>query len=222
MNSKHNLTILTKHQAIKMTWGANVGGKANANGVQFVPTPAINATLPPAFQVTAAKEVLVAAGAFGVSTYRTLCLFRGLTILQSPHFLELSGVGDPAILSAAGIPLKVDNPAVGTNLQDHSSTVQLYSLAATVPPANVTVTNSPGVGALVFPDIYETLGPVRAAAAGVQFFANLDDRAQAMVDSGAFTKLSGAKKMLLYQTTSIFVKRGTSHVDEAYTTLMKL
>jgi hypothetical protein len=82
MNSKHNLTILTKHQAIKMTWGANVGGKANANGVQFVPTPAINATLPPAFQVTAAKEVLVAAGAFGVSTYSTLCLFRGLTILS--------------------------------------------------------------------------------------------------------------------------------------------
>ena len=33
--------------------------------------------------------------------------------------LELSGIGDPKILSGLGIETKVDLPAVGTNVQDH-------------------------------------------------------------------------------------------------------
>ncbi|KAL8950024.1 MAG: hypothetical protein Q9222_003918, partial [Ikaeria aurantiellina] len=39
--------------------------------------------------------------------------------VQSPQLLELSGIGNPKILEAAGIPIKVANPAVGENLQDH-------------------------------------------------------------------------------------------------------
>ncbi|KAL8786500.1 MAG: hypothetical protein Q9213_002727 [Squamulea squamosa] len=39
--------------------------------------------------------------------------------VQSPQLLELSGIGDPNILEAAKINIKVDNPAVGENLQDH-------------------------------------------------------------------------------------------------------
>jgi choline dehydrogenase-like flavoprotein len=48
------------------------------------------------------KEVIISAGA-----------------LNSPKILELSGIGDPAILKDAGVPLLVDNKFVGTNLQDH-------------------------------------------------------------------------------------------------------
>lgn len=41
--------------------------------------------------------------------------------VQSPQLLELSGIGDPHILKAAGINVKVNNPNVGENLQDHMS-----------------------------------------------------------------------------------------------------
>ena len=41
--------------------------------------------------------------------------------VQSPQLLELSGIGNPEVLKAAGIDAKIDNPAVGENLQDHMS-----------------------------------------------------------------------------------------------------
>lgn len=47
-------------------------------------------------------EVLLAAGAVG-----------------SPHILELSGIGDPARLEAAGLATRHALPGVGENLQDH-------------------------------------------------------------------------------------------------------
>ncbi|PZQ74696.1 MAG: choline dehydrogenase [Variovorax paradoxus] len=48
------------------------------------------------------SEVLLAAGA-----------------LQSPQLLQLSGVGPAALLRRHGIPVQVDAPEVGANLQDH-------------------------------------------------------------------------------------------------------
>ena len=42
--------------------------------------------------------------------------------VQSPQLLELSGIGNPKVVKAAGIDVKVDNPAVGENLQEHMST----------------------------------------------------------------------------------------------------
>lgn len=41
--------------------------------------------------------------------------------VQSPQLLELSGIGNPKVLKAAGIETKVANPNVGENLQDHMS-----------------------------------------------------------------------------------------------------
>ena len=41
--------------------------------------------------------------------------------VQSPQMLELSGIGKPDILKAAGIALKVQSSNVGENLQDHMS-----------------------------------------------------------------------------------------------------
>ncbi|KAI1390108.1 glucose-methanol-choline oxidoreductase-like protein [Hypoxylon trugodes] len=48
------------------------------------------------------KEIILAAGAFG-----------------SPKLLELSGIGSRVRLEKLGIPVIVDNPNVGENLQDH-------------------------------------------------------------------------------------------------------
>ncbi|KAK3985153.1 hypothetical protein QBC44DRAFT_362517 [Cladorrhinum sp. PSN332] len=54
------------------------------------------------FVASAAREVILSGGS-----------------VNSPQLLELSGVGNPEVLAAAGIPLKVDLPKVGENLQEH-------------------------------------------------------------------------------------------------------
>lgn len=56
-------------------------------------------------QAAAGHSVVLAAGA-----------------IQTPHLLELSGIGDPAVLAAAGLPLRHDLPGVGANYSDHFCT----------------------------------------------------------------------------------------------------
>jgi choline dehydrogenase-like flavoprotein len=62
--------------------------------------------------VNAKKEVIVACG-----------------VIQSPQLLELSGIGDPDVLKAAGVECKVENVGVGNHFQDHSLTIGCYELA---------------------------------------------------------------------------------------------
>ncbi|KAJ5779266.1 hypothetical protein N7457_006986 [Penicillium paradoxum] len=57
------------------------------------------------YEITAKKEVILCGGS-----------------LNSPQVLELSGIGRANLLAAHGIPVVVDNPAVGENLQDHGIT----------------------------------------------------------------------------------------------------
>ena len=45
--------------------------------------------------------------------------------LKSPQILELSGIGDPSVLSSIGVPVAVNLPGVGDNVQDHL----LYALS---------------------------------------------------------------------------------------------
>lgn len=47
--------------------------------------------------------------------------------VSSPQLLELSGIGAPDVLQAAGIPCKINNPNVGENFQEHMSRF-LYDL----------------------------------------------------------------------------------------------
>lgn len=54
------------------------------------------------YEAKAKREVIVSAGTF-----------------QSPHLLELSGVGGKRRLKRQGVPVLIDNPNVGENLQDH-------------------------------------------------------------------------------------------------------
>ena len=60
---------------------------------------------------SARREVLIASGAFG-----------------SPKLLQLSGIGDPADLAAAGIDVLHALPGVGKNLQDHLDLDIIYEL----------------------------------------------------------------------------------------------
>jgi choline dehydrogenase-like flavoprotein len=62
-------------------------------------------------QYTANREVIVAGGAF-----------------DSPLLLERSGVGNPEILSAAGVPVVVASPKVGENFSEHRAILLEYRL----------------------------------------------------------------------------------------------
>jgi choline dehydrogenase len=66
---------------------------------------------------TATKEVIISAG-----TYNT------------PHLLKLSGIGPKAELEKFKIPVLVDRPGVGTNLQDHFEIGVTYKL-----PSNISI-----------------------------------------------------------------------------------
>ena len=55
---------------------------------------------------------------------------------HSPQILELSGIGNPEILKAAGVECKVENGAVGENFQDHTVSLGGYKLTPGVNSAD--------------------------------------------------------------------------------------
>lgn len=63
-------------------------------------------------QVKASREVVLSGG-----------------VINSPQLLELSGIGDPEVLKAAGVECVVKNERVGANFQDHVLGGMLYDLA---------------------------------------------------------------------------------------------
>ena len=91
-----NLALLTE-AIVREVILENEGAEWVAKGVKFVHGGEEHV-------VRAEGEVIVCAGC-----------------VQSPQLLELSGIGDPNILEAAGINVNVTNPNVGENLQDHMS-----------------------------------------------------------------------------------------------------
>ncbi|KAL2273599.1 hypothetical protein FJTKL_04196 [Diaporthe vaccinii] len=50
-------------------------------------------------------------------------------VLGTPKLLELSGIGGKPLLDKLGIPVMVDNPNVGENLQDHPNTGVSFEVA---------------------------------------------------------------------------------------------
>ncbi len=104
------LTVRTKSLVTNVTYGAKEGKLQRVNGVEYFeggklyradPRSAGTATPTKKKKVLASKEVILSAGAF-----------------NTPQLLKLSGIGPKAELKSLGIPLKVDLPGVGKNLQD--------------------------------------------------------------------------------------------------------
>ncbi|KAI0030331.1 alcohol oxidase [Vararia minispora EC-137] len=91
---RSNLSVLIQAFVTKITSSVSEG-ELIASGVEFIVDGKI-------YWVGAKAEVILSAGA-----------------IKSPQVLELSGIGDPAILNRLGIEVKLDLPSVGTNVQDH-------------------------------------------------------------------------------------------------------
>ncbi|KFY82533.1 hypothetical protein V500_10475 [Pseudogymnoascus sp. VKM F-4518 (FW-2643)] len=86
-----------------------------------------------------AKGVVFQHGGSTHSVFATHEVILCSSTIQSPRLLELSGIGNPEILSAAGIDCIVNLPDVGENLQEHPMTTITYELTTGDNNDNITI-----------------------------------------------------------------------------------
>jgi choline dehydrogenase-like flavoprotein len=97
--------------------------------------------------VYAKKEVILAAGA-----------------IQTPQLLQASGIGPAAVLKAAGVKVKRDLASVGANLQDHPTTLFVFSLSNQTFPNPDTITTNATYNATVWAEyLANKTGPISIA-----------------------------------------------------------
>jgi choline dehydrogenase len=110
---KYHLDIRLNTLVTKVRFSTSAGTKPRAVGVDFLAGQSLyradprsgSASAGTPGSVNATREVILSAGAF-----------------NTPQLLKLSGIGPAAELSSFGIPVLVDLPGVGTNLQDRYET----------------------------------------------------------------------------------------------------
>ncbi|KAK4174371.1 putative GMC oxidoreductase [Triangularia setosa] len=112
--SRPNLHLATQQTVTRVLFGTEVvdesfqvpvQGLKRTYGVEFT-TSADS----PRKRIACSKEVILAAGA-----------------IISPILLQVSGIGPAPILKELGVPLQVDLPGVGQNLQDHAMVGAFYN-----------------------------------------------------------------------------------------------
>ncbi|KAH8422497.1 GMC family oxidoreductase [Aspergillus melleus] len=96
-----NLKVLSEATVCKILHDQDTG---TATGVEFLYQGTLHRIFP-------SEEIILAAGS-----------------IQTPQILELSGIGDPKVLQAAGIPCTKAIPDVGNNLCEHPMTSLTYAL----------------------------------------------------------------------------------------------
>lgn len=134
-----NLRVITESLVSRV-----VLENATATGVEFIHNGQKHI-------VKAKREVIVSGGT-----------------INSPQILELSGIGDPEVLKAAGIDVKVELPTVGTNYQDHVVGGTIYQLA----PGQISgdIIHNPDVMAAAQKTLAEEQGGPLTGIQGVQGF----------------------------------------------------
>lgn len=117
---RRNLTVYSQTQALRLLMdddvldhqrhGAWTTAQRRATGVQVLRGGHF-------VDVRARREVILSAGAIG-----------------SPHLMQVSGLGPASLLTEHQVPVEVDLPGVGENLQDHLQIRSVYRIrgAATV------------------------------------------------------------------------------------------
>lgn len=102
---RSNLQVLTEAFVEKILTTRN-DGSVLANGVRVRTKDGVQ------HDIAATNEVILCAGA-----------------IQSPLILELSGIGQKALLEKHNIPVVLDSPGVGENLQDHAIAAPCFEIA---------------------------------------------------------------------------------------------
>ncbi|KAL4939116.1 hypothetical protein BDV06DRAFT_231276 [Aspergillus oleicola] len=115
VSSRPNLHLVTGRRATKLVSEKNASGPS-VTGVEL----ASSATGPCSI-INATKEVILAAGS-----------------LHTPQILQLSGIGDPALLAALNISTVANVPGVGHNLQDHLYAPVVFQMDFPLTATNLT------------------------------------------------------------------------------------
>ncbi|KAF5329742.1 hypothetical protein D9619_009174 [Psilocybe cf. subviscida] len=107
---RENLSVLTECSACRILLSdpQHAGGDLTASAVEFIYHEQRH--------VVHGSSVVLCAGP-----------------VKSPQILELSGVGNPRILSDIGVDVKIDLPGVGENLQEHTFLTTTFELRPDAP-----------------------------------------------------------------------------------------
>lgn len=180
VQERANFVILTGHRVTEIVWqnSSDPNAKLVASGVQFQASK--NATT---HFAAVSREVILAAGS-----------------LQSPQLLELSGVGHPDVLSAAGISVRHALPGVGKNVQEQTKNTISFNAVAEV---DFDGTGPPS--AITFPTAAQILGSSESAMKVYkETKAGLAAYAEGLEKAGLVTSASGAHTILEAQLDNIF------------------
>ncbi|KAK5237225.1 hypothetical protein LTR47_001491 [Exophiala xenobiotica] len=119
-----NYHILTNTQIVRVVFDNGTITNSTPNARPDIPL-AVGVELLGGRIVYARREVILAAGA-----------------IHTPQILELSGIGDANVLSSLDVPVVVDLPGVGNNLQDHALLRLEYPYQSPTPNPSWLLTNS--------------------------------------------------------------------------------
>ncbi|KAK3075191.1 hypothetical protein LTR53_001722 [Teratosphaeriaceae sp. CCFEE 6253] len=170
---RNNLLILTGHRVTKINWKDCEG--VVASGVTFQASRDGET-----YTVKTKREILLAAGS-----------------LQSPQILELSGVGDPGILAAAGVPLKKAAPGVGKHMQEQTKN-SLY-----LTPQSLEYKGSGPPSAIAFPDVHMLKD--NASATYDYVMATLPSYAAELEKKGLVVSAQATQTIIEAQVNNLFV-----------------
>ncbi|KAL3422346.1 GMC oxidoreductase [Phlyctema vagabunda] len=171
--NRTNLHLYPNTLAQRIVWATN-SSVPTANGVEVL---GVNSSTP--YTISANKEVIVSAGA-----------------LASPLILELSGIGNPSILSQYDIPVVVDLPTVGENLQDQTNT------GLTTNAADNTTFSGPSN--VAYPTAADVFGSSSASISAEILAALPSYAAEVAAASGNVTKAADLLKLFTVQHDLIF------------------
>ncbi|KAK5130192.1 hypothetical protein LTR08_002401 [Meristemomyces frigidus] len=174
IQERSNFVILTGQRVTQIVWRNCT--EVIAEGVQYQACRNCSSHF-----VTAGREVLLAAGS-----------------LQSPQILELSGVGDPAVLAAAGVPLKKAAIGVGKHLQEQTKNTLTYTAQ------QLEYDGSGPSSAIKFPNVRQIFGK-NASATYHWVMGTLPAYAADIENQGLVANASAALMILQAQVDNLFL-----------------
>ncbi|KAH6904571.1 glucose oxidase [Coprinopsis sp. MPI-PUGE-AT-0042] len=154
-SQRTNWVTLTRHFVTKINWSNNVV-PFRASGVEFAPASGGSTR----YTALARREVILAAGA-----------------IQSPALLQLSGIGDSAVLGPLGIQTRVDLKSVGKNLQEQTMS-QFGARGNGFNPGGNGPSNS-----IAFPNLYQVFGS-QASSVASRIWSSLSSWASSQAAPG--------------------------------------
>ncbi|KII83946.1 hypothetical protein PLICRDRAFT_46723 [Plicaturopsis crispa FD-325 SS-3] len=182
-STAENWLTLVGHMVNKLTW-SNGTGTLTASGIQFSPADTPGST----YTAEARKEVIIAAGA-----------------IQTPALLQLSGIGDPALLNKLGITTRVNLTTVGKNLQEQT----MNSLGA---GGNGFDKGGDGPSdAIAYPNLYQLFGSEANATA-----QKIQSSLSSWASSQAGSALSASALEEIYQTQADLIINKNAPVVELF------